>query len=335
MGDDVPYEMVNRMAELEGELRRLREDVNIWDLLSEHRLPYGHERHLLATVASMEERTPYNEIMEAMGPAQSFYLEGAEAVVPTPLRVLDLAREEWRDRYVQTSCACLAQAAELHALANRASPEVRPLLHADASRLLFTFLLRSVSRHESVPSGMGVVLDLRGTDPGSAVLEVDPYGFVPSLAITLSALERPSAFTPLIPDLETYKEDRWITYHQRTDLSLEKTVRVSLDDLVAHDFETDARSQSMRWMVEDFHSRYLRTSRMLRDLLLTAAASEMARRDPAGWREVLRGETSELGRHVDQAHANIREAVRAVADLLAAVEAGEKSAYVASGYHFV
>ena len=331
----MPYEMVNRVAELENELRRMREDVDIWDLLSEHRLPYGYQRHLHAIVASMEERTSYTEMMVAMASDEPFYLEGAEQVVPTPLRLLDLANEDWRNRYVQTSCACLSQAAELHGLAARATPEVRPLLHADASRLLYAFLLRSVCRHETVPSTMGVVLDLRDKDPGAAVLEIDPYGFVPSLAIALSALERPSVFTPLIPDVETYKEDRWMTYQQRTDLSLEKTVRIKLDDLVGYDFEHDARSQSMKWMVEDFHARYLETSRLLRDLLLTAAASEMTRREPAMWREVLRGDTTELGRHVDEAHAHLRDAVRTVAEILQSLEAGEKCAYVATGYHFV
>ena len=59
----MPYEMVNKVAELENELRRMREDVDIWDLLSEHRLPYGHERRLRAMVASMEERTSFTEIM--------------------------------------------------------------------------------------------------------------------------------------------------------------------------------------------------------------------------------------------------------------------------------
>lgn len=209
------------------------------------------------------------------------------------------------------------------------------MLHADTSRLLYTFLLRSVCRHETVPSSIGVVLDLEEKDPGAAVLEIDPFGFVPSLAIALSALEHPSAFTPLIPDVETYKEDRWMAYEQRTDLSLEKTVRVRLDDLVTYDFEQDARSQSMKWMVEDFHARYLETSRLLRDLLLTAAASEITRREPAMWREVLRGETTELGRHIDTAHAHLRDAVRTVAEILQSLEAGEKSAYVATGYHFV
>ena len=151
----------------------------------------------------------------------------------------------------------------------------------------------------------------------------------------MSALEHPSAFTPLIPDLETYKEDRWIVYEQRTDISLEKTVRIGLDELVAYDFEPDARSQSMKWMVEDFHSRYMATSRLLRDALLTAAAAEMARREPAMWREVLRGEITEVGRSFDEANAGIRDAVRTVADVLQGVEAGEKSAYVATGYHYV
>jgi hypothetical protein len=335
MGGAVPYEMVNRVAELESELRRMREDVDIWDLLSEHRLPYGHERHLRAIAASMEERTPYTEMMEAMGTAEPAYMEDAGEVLPRPLGLVDLARDGWRNRYVQTSCACLSQAAELHGLAARATPEVRPLLHADASRLLYSFLLRSVCRHEGVPPSLGVVLDLGETDPGAAVLEIDPRGFVASLALALSALERPSVFTPLIPDLETYREDRWMTYRQRTDLSLERTVRIGLDDLVAYDFEQDARSQSMKWMVEDFHARYLETSRLLRDLLLTAAAAEMTRREPAMWREVLRGETTELGRHVDRAHAHLRDAVRTVAEVLQRLEAGEKGAYVATGYHFV
>ena len=169
----------------------------------------------------------------------------------------------------------------------------------------------------------------------SAVVEVDPYGFLPRLAITLAALERPSAFTPLIPDLETYKEDRWIVYEQRTDISLEKTVRVPLDQMVAFDFEPDARSQTMKWVVEDFHARYMATSDIVRDVILIAAAAEIARREPAAWREVLRGETTDIGRHVDRAHAGLLDAVRTVAELLAALEAGEKSAYVATGYHYV
>jgi hypothetical protein len=332
---ELPYEMVNRVADLESQLRRMREDVNIWDLLSEHRLPYGHERHLRDIITSLQERTSFTEIYEAMGAMDPFYMEGAEQVVPTTLTLVDLANDEWRGRYVQTSCACLAQATELHSLAARATPEVRPLLMADSTRLLWTFMLRSVSHFGSVPSDLGVVVILRNGDASNAVLEVDPLGFLPSLAITLSALEHPSVFTPLIPDLETYKEDRWMVYQQRTDLSLEKTVRVPLDQLVSFDFEPDARSQTMKWVVEDFHSRYMATSDLFRDALLTAAAAEIARREPAAWREVLRGETTELGRHVDRAHEGLRDAVRTVAELLASLEAGEKSAYVATGYHYV
>ncbi len=327
--------MVNRVAELESELRRMREDVNIWELLSEHRLPFGHERHLRAIVASMDERTSYTEIMEALNGTDRFYMEGAEQVIPQPLHLVDLAQEGWRERYVQTSCACLSQAAELHGLAARATPEVRPLLYADSVRLLYTFFVRSVSVREAVPSDLGVIVQFDGPDPSAAVLEVNPVGFVPSLALTLAALERPSAFTPLIPDLETYKEDRWTAYEQRTELSLEKVVRIRLDDLVAHEFDDDARTQTMKWMVEDFHSRYLETSRLVRDVMLTGAAAEIARREPAVWREVLRGESTEVGRFVDQAHSGLRDAVRTVADLLRSVEAGEKSAYVATGYHYV
>jgi hypothetical protein len=180
-----------------------------------------------------------------------------------------------------------------------------------------------------------MVVTVRDGDPSTAVLELSPYGFLSKLSVTLAALEHPSAFTPLIPDLETYKEDRWIVYEQRTDLSLEKVVRIHLDDLVSYDFEPDSRSQTLKWVVEEFQSRYLETSNLLRDLLLIGAAAEIARREPAGWKEVLRGMTTELGRHVDQAHGRIRDAVRTVAELLAAIEAGEKSAYVATGYHYV
>ena len=335
MGGAVPYEMVNRVADLEGQLRRMREDSDIWDLLSEHRLPFGHERHLRAIVASMEERTSYTDVYQALGSVEPFYLKGAEDVVPRPLTLLDLASDGWREHYVQTSCASLAQAAELHSLSGRATAEVRPLLMADSARLLYAFLLRSVSRQPGVPSELGIVVSMGDGDPSSAVVEVSPYGFLPRLAITLAALERPSAFTPLIPDLETYREERWTTYEQRTDVSLEKTVRVTLDDLVSYDFDTDARSQTLKWVIEDFQSRYVATSELLRDLLVTAAAAEIARREPATWKEVLRGVTTELGRHVDRAHGGMRDAVRAVAELLSDVEAGQKSAYVATGYHYV
>jgi hypothetical protein len=335
MGGAVPYEMVNKVAELESQLKRMREDTDIWDLLSEHRLPFGHERHLRAISASMEEQTSYNDIYTALGAMEPFYLEGAEDVVPRPLRLQDMANDDWRDHYVQTSCACLAQATELHGLAARATPEVRPLLVADSARLLHTFLLRTVSLSPSVPSDLGIVMVMEDGDPSTAVLEVNPYGFLPRLAIAMAAMERPSAFTPLIPDLETYKEDRWIVYEQRTDVSLEKVVRIPLDDLVAIDFEPDARSQTMKWVVEDFQTRYIETSVLFRDLLLTAAAAEIARREPASWKEVLRGMNTELGRHVDQAHAGLRDSVRTVAEILAGLEAGEKSAYVATGYHYV
>lgn len=327
--------MVNKVAELESQLKRMREDADIWDLLSEHRLPFGHQRHLRAVAAAMEEQTSYNEVYQAMGGMEPFYLEGAEEVVPRPLGLTDLARADWRDHYVQTSCACLAQATELHALSARATPGVRPLLVADSVRLLYTFLLRSVSLSPSVPSDLGMVVTVRDGDPSTAVLELSPYGFLSKLAVTLAALEHPSAFTPLIPDLETYKEDRWIVYQQRTDLSLEKVVHIPLDDLVCYDFEPDSRSQTLKWVVEEFQSRYLETSDLLRDLLLIGAAAEIARREPAGWKEVLRGMSTELGRHVDQAHGRIRDAVRTVAELMAAIEAGEKSAYVATGYHYV
>jgi hypothetical protein len=327
--------MVNRVVELESELRRMREDSDIWDLLSEHRLPFGHERHLRGILASMEEKTSYLEVVETMGGVEPFYLEGAEKVVPQPLRLVDLAMDEWRKRYVQTSCACLSQAAELHGLSGRATAEVRPLLLADSARLLWTFFVRTVSRMEMVPGDLGVIVHFNGGDPSDAVLEIDPYGFLPRLTLTLAALEHPSAFTPIIPDLETYTEDRWLVYEQRTDVSLEKTVRIGLDDLVAYDFEPDARSQSMKWMIEDFHSRYLATSNLMREVLLSAASAEMARREPAMWREVLRGEVTEVGRYIDRAHIGIRDAVRTVAEVLQSVEAGEKSAYVATGYHYV
>jgi hypothetical protein len=335
MGGAVPYEMVNKVAELENQLKRMREDADIWDLLSEHRLPFGHERHLRAIAASMEERTSFNEMYGALAGVEPFYLEGAEEVVPSPLRLTDLARDGWRDRYVQTSCACLSQAAELHALSARASPDVRPLLMADSARLLYTFLLRSVSRSPAVPTELGVIVTMEEGDPSTAVLELSPYGFLPRLVVTLAALEHPSAFTPLIPDMETYREERWMVYEQRTDLSLEKVVRFRLEELVIYDFETDARSQTLRWVIEDFQARYMETSHLVRDLLLTAAAAEIARREPAGWKEVLRGVGTELGRHVDQAHGRFRNAVRTTAELLASLEAGQKSAYVATGYHFV
>jgi len=335
MGDAVPYEMVNKVTELENQLKRMREDADIWDLLSEHRLPFGHERHLRAISASMEEQTSYNDIYDAMGGIQPFYLDGAEGVVPSPLRLTDLAKDDFREHYVQTSCACLSQAAELHMLSDRATPDVRPLLMADSTRLLYAFLMRSVSLSPTVPSDMGIIVTITDGDPSTTFLEVSPYGFLPRLVITLAALERPSAFTPLIPDLETYKEDRWIVYDQRTDLSLEKVVRVSLEDLVSYDFEADARSQALKWVIEDFNVRYTETSQLIKDLLLTAAAAEIVRKEPAGWKEVLRGVTTELGRHVDQAHSRQRDTVRVTAELLSSLEAGEKSAYVATGYHYV
>ena len=327
--------MVNKVAELEMELRRMREDVNIWDLLSEHRLPFGHERHLRAIVASMGEQTPYSEIIEAFNGLEPFYIEGAEKVVPQPLGLIELSRDKWRTRYVQTSCACLSQASELHRLASQATPEVRPMLHADSQRLLLTFFIRTVSRFEHVPSDLGVIVDFDGSDPASAIIEVDPYGFIPTVATTLSALEHPSVFTPIIPDLETYREDRWSVYEQRTDLSLEKVVRMDLADLVTYDFDGDSHSQSMKWVIEEFHARYIETSRLLRDLLLIAVGAEIARLQPAVWREYLRGESTEVGRFIEGAYGGLRDTVRTVAEVLQAVEAGEKSAYVATGYHYV
>ena len=53
------------------------------------------------------------------------------------------------------------------------------------------------------------------------------------------------------------------------------------------------------------------------------------------WRDLLRGESTDLGRHIDRAQGALREMVRTVAEALMAAEAGEKSAYVATGYHYV
>ncbi len=327
--------MVNRVGELEREVRRMREDADIWETLAEHRLPYGHEQRLRAMAASLEERTPYPEIMEALSTAGAGVLGEAAVSAPRALRLVDLASDGWRTRYVQTTCACLAQASELHALGTRASPEVRPLLLADCARLLLTFLLRSVSRHESVPPDLGVSVEMGREGPGSATVLLSPTGLLATAALALAALERPSAFTPAIPDLETYKEERWTAYAQRTALALHRPVRVNLRGLVGYDFESDARSQTMKWMIEPFYVRYLATSVILRDIALAGAASEMARHDQAAWREVLRGETTDLAVYVDRAHAGLRDVVRAVAEVLSAAERGEKCAYVATGYHYV
>jgi hypothetical protein len=328
--------MVNKVTELETELRRMREEVNIWELLSEHRLPFGHERHLRAMVASMEERTPYAEVLDALSQASG---EGAfgEAAGAAPRRhsLVELASEGWREGYVRTSCTCLAQAAELHGLGTRASPEVRPLLLSECSRLLMVFLVRSVTRLDRVPRDMGVSVELEGGDVSAMRLHLEPDGFLARVAVVLAALERPSALSPVVPDLETFKEERWYAYPQRTELSLDKRVSVSLEDLVGYDFETDARSLATKWMIEGFHSRYVDTSRLLRSLALNTAAAEVAGGEPAAWREVLRGEVTEAGRHFEEAQSTLREAVRTVHEVLAAVEAGEKAAYVATGYHYV
>jgi hypothetical protein len=164
---------------------------------------------------------------------------------------------------------------------------------------------------------------------------LSPAGLLATAALALSALERPSSFTSAIPDLETYREDRWTLYAQRTTLALHRPVRVSLRGLVTYDFEADARSQTMKWMVEPFYARYLSASVMLRDLAVAGAAAEIARREPAAWREVLRGETTDLGLYVDRAHAGVRDTVRTVAEVLSGAERGDKCAYVATGYHYV
>lgn len=331
----MPYEVVNKLSELERELRRMREDADIWDLLSEHLLPFGHEQHLRAIVASLEERTPYLEIVEAIASSDPPALGEAVPVAPRHHRLVDLVDDRWRKRYVLTSCACLSQAVELYSLGTRASPEVRPVLLADSARLVLAFLVRSVTRVDAVPPDLGLSVEIDAADPSSAELEVSPEGFTSALATTLAVIERPSAFTPVIPDLETARSDSWVAYGQRTGLSLHRPVRVPIRELVTYDFETDARSQTMRWMLEGFHARYLATSALLRDLLLVGAASEVARREPAVWRDLLRGESTDLGRHIDRAQGGLREMVRTVAEVLMAAEAGEKSAYVATGYHFV
>lgn len=327
--------MVNRVGELEREVRRMREDADIWETLAEHRLPFGHEQRLRAMAASLEERTPYPEMMEALSAAGAGALGDAAASAPHPIRLVDLAADGWRARYVQSTCACLAQAAELHALGTRASPEVRPLLLGDCARLLLAFLVRSVTRHDAVPPDLGVSVEIGKEGPGSATVLISPAGLVATASLALAALERPSAFTPAIPDLETYRDERWTAYAQRTTLALYRPVRVSLRGLVGYDFESDARSQTMKWMIEPFYARYLATSVMLRDIALAGAASEMARSDQAAWREVLSGQTTDLAIYVDRAHAGLRDAVRTVAEVLYAVERGEKCAYVATGYHYV
>jgi hypothetical protein len=327
--------MVNKVAELEAELKRIREDSDIWELLSEHRLPYGHEQHLRSIVTALGEKTPYIEVMETIVASGADVVGKSKPAIPAPLRLVDMASEDWRKRYVQTSCSCLSQAAELHALGLRSTPEVRPLLLADSCRLLLAFLVRSITYLDQVPTDLGISIETEGDDPTAIELEISPDGFLATTSIALAAVERPSAFTPVIPDLETYKDDRWEPYPQRSGLSLDKPVITKLADLVEYDFETDARLQTMKWMIEEFHSRYVSTSSLLRDVVLMAAAAELARREPATWREVLRGEVTDLGRHVDRAQAGLRDAVRTVAEVLVAAEAGVKSAYVATGYHFV
>ncbi len=329
----MPFEVVNKVGELERELRRMREDADIWELLSDHRLPYGHEQRLRAMVASLEERTPYPEVMASLAAAGGDVL--GDAVAPRALRLVDLATDGWRSRYVQTSCSCLSQATELHALGMRSTAEVRPLLLGDCARLLAAFLVRSVTRHDAVAPDLGIAVELGKEGPGAASVTLSPTGLLATTALALAALERPSSFTSAIPDLETYREERWTLYAQRTTLALHRPVRVSLRALVTYDFESDARSQTMKWMVEPFYARYLATSVMLRDLAVAGAASEIARREPAAWREVLRGETTDLGLYVDRAHANLRDAVRTIAEVLAGAERGDKCAYVATGYHYV
>ena len=327
--------MVNKVGELEREVRRMREDSDIWELLAEHRLPYGHEHRLRAIASSLEERTPYPEVMAALEAAGRPTLGESVAAAPRALRLVDLADDDWRVRYVGTSCTCLAQATELHALGTRASPEVRPLLLADTARLLLAFMVRSVTRWESVPAGIGVSVEIGKEGPSSATILMSPDGLAATAAIALSMLERPSAFAPAIPDLETFKEERWTLYPQETALSLQRHVRVSMRALVTHDFDADARSQTMKWMIEPFYGRYMATSVLLRDVVLVGAAAEIARRDPAAWREVLRGETTDLGLYVERAQSGLRDAVRTVAEVLASAERGEKCAYVATGYHYV
>lgn len=301
----VEFDLPSSIGKLQEEITKLREDLNIWNLLEDKAVPYVYEKLLYKLIKNLNEKTSYSDRVNCFKK-----LNYGKNIKPLTEKLY--SNPEWRRDKILKCTTFLRNAKEFYNVAKTASIETQPIFYYYSTVYLFSFLVDSFVDFDNSRKHHGIYVK-NMDDIHNIRFEFAPHGFFERLVHGLTILNYPSSFSSFITDFDESKHT--IVSEYQTELSIMNKKEIPIDKLIKHNFKGDEMKVELRWRIFDFHNRHLITSNILKDFILIFISCNVARYNPRSWKQIYLGEENDLIFHFNKAFQNINTMVRFVNDI--------------------
>ncbi len=242
--DDIKYELNGLHSvgyTLNDELKKVKEDLNIWGLLDEYMIPSIFESKFHKALINLNKSSYYKQRVN------SFHGKSKDNL--THLNEEKFRDETWKKNKILLCTTFLRNSKEFFYAARVASIDTQPILYYYSTMYLFSFLIESFidfDEHKKKHHGLyvnskegiaNIKFSYASEKPEKGSKNCVPRGFFERLVNTLSILEYPSYFCPFIPDFDN--NNHVILKEQKNNLSISNTHPILLDELLKCEFRFD------------------------------------------------------------------------------------------------
>lgn len=315
ISDIVEFDHSSEIKQFKRDIKKLNEDLNIWNLFEDKMIPYRYEKYLNKSIINLRD-TPYKDRINCLIKKSNNF------DIPSPLTQKKFDNKIWRKNKILRCTTFLKNSNEFFNTARNSSIDTQPIFYYYGMSYLFSFLIESFIDFNKPRKHHGIFVNSKG-DVNKITFKYSPNGFFQRLVHSLTILQYPSSFSSFMTDFDNNKYS--ILKEISTAFTISNKNEISMNDLINHDFVDESYNANFGIInyIDDFQSRYQAASNIIRDFLLIYISSSVARYDPKLWRQIYSGEETDLILNIKKSFENTKDMIRFINRIILDTENGE------------
>ena len=267
-------------------------------------IPYLYSKNLFSIVKKLEINSTiiknYSGFKQSTNPK-------LEAPHPLSQKIFD------KNKHVLSisNVAYLRNAKEFYFQAIRANNQTKPIFFYYSNLFLSTYLMNSTLFFNKKIPHHGIYINIKFNENEQDIrFELPQFGFFPRLVDTLTVLGFQSSFSPIFivnneKDGEKYLYNTWCKF------SMSTNKKFSFTDLIQYQIQYDLNEiKGEIGESHKFNRNFKKATNYLINYIIIFISNNIARYNPYLWNEILKGESNDLIKHIENSYNNIEDEIR-------------------------
>lgn len=309
--NELEYEIDGLRSEvddLQGDVYELTTQIGnqkIWDVFSESFIPYLYSKNLFSIVKKLEINS---NIIKNYSVFKRLINPKLEAPHPLSQKIFD----KNKDILSISNVSYLRNAKEFYFQAIRANNQTKPIFFYYSNLFLTTYLMNStLSFNKKIPHhGIYVNIKFNGNKP-NITFELRKFGFFPRLVDTLTVLGFQSSFSPIFIINNNKKDGVKYLHNKYCKFSMHVNEKFLFTDLTQYKIQNDLQEiRGEIGLCNEFNRNFKSATNFLIDYIIIFISNNIARYNPYLWNEILKGESDDLIKHIENSYNNVEDKIR-------------------------